>query len=528
MSGLARPGRFIKIALAIAAGALLMHHLSGWARFEGRVNRLALDLAKPDGIIVTRSLSRLPRDLLRVPLLKDTLSEEFVFYYEHNEDRLSLGGSLRRIAYEHDLNWSDRLLKEVLDQPAEIAFWRDAKGAAEYTLTAVTRDTLARLVQEAATLALKDNQLTRAGEIEVNGDAVPLLALSYGRDRNLLIASRGNRVVVLSDPGMLLAGPDKVDGKAAAVVARLLSGEAADQGVLRREFSLDSADLDHRLVVSARFLSFGYQRFFPAVEALRFDFGHGQWSTAVRLAAGTSLQPAASSRALPARPAACAWLPAAVPANLIPASAQGAPARLPRLAGTAAACWYGESSLHTPLFVAELATEADAATDEALGGLYAWMVKGTQVDDVDRQGAVRWQNETPAPYGPYGEDGQPAYYKPTLARKGRLVLFSPDDKLVGRALDVLERRYPSVADAMPARQGSVPLATFTPAAMASLSRAAVFDVLDNQALRDAAETHLVPRLEALGKYPAYRLMLPAPAPAGGWQKVNWEVLAANP
>ncbi|WP_374328124.1 DUF2138 family protein [Azonexus sp.] len=506
-----------------------MRHLSGWAQFDGQVNRLALDLAKPDGIVVTRSLSRLPRDLLRVPLLKDTLSEDFVFYYEHNEDRLSLTGSLRRIAYEHDLNWSDRLLQEVLDQPAEIAFWRDAKGAAEYTLTVITRDTLARLVQEAATFALKDKQLTRAGEIAVGGDSVPLLVLSYGRDRNLLIASRGNRVAILSDPGMLLASPNKVDDKAATVLARLLSANANDQGLLRREFSLDNADLDHRLVVSARFLSFGYQRFFPAVEALRFDFGRGQWSTAVRLASGTSLQPAASSRALPAGPAACAWLPAALPANLIPASAQGAPTSLPRLAGTAAACWYDESSLHTPLFVAELAAEADAVTDKALGELYAWMVKGTRVDDVSRQGTVQWQNQTPARYGPYGGDGQPAYYKPTFARKGRLLLFSPDDQLVGRALDVLERRYPSIADAMPVRQGSVPLATFTPAAMASLSRAAVFEVLDNQAaLHDAAETHLVPRLEALAKYPAYRLMLPASGTNGGWQKVNWEALAANP
>jgi len=178
--------------------------------------------------------------------------------------------------------------------------------------------------------------------------------------------------------------------------------------------------------------------------------------------------------------------------------------------------------------VAELAAEADTVTDAALSELYAWMVKGTPVDDASRQGAALWQKKTPAPYGPYSEDGQAAAYKPTLARKGRLVIFSPDDQLVGQALDVLERRYPSIADATPATPGSVQLAMFTPAAMAKLSHAAVFDVLDNQALRDAAETHLVPRLEALGKYPAYRLMLPDPGPAGGWQKVNWEVLASRP
>lgn len=528
MSGSSKPRKFIKITLAAVAAGLLLHQLFGWARFDGRINRLSLDLAKPDGLIVTRSLSRLPRDLLRVPLLKDTLKEDFVFYYEHNEDRLSLSGSLRRIAYEHDLAWNDRILREVLDQPAEIAFWRDAKGAAEHTLIAITRDSLAQVVQETATFALKDSQLKLAGEIKVHGDKVPVLALAYGRDRNLLIASKGNRVVVLSDPGMLLTETGKIDNKAEAVVAKLLSGEAAEQRTLRQDFDLDDAALDHRVAISARFLSFGYQSFFPAVEALRFDFGNGQWSSAVRLAAGTSLQPAASARALPARPAACAWLPVALPTTQALAGAKGAPTAVPRFASTGAACWYGESSLQTPLFVAELAADADAATDQALGGIYAWMVKGEPATGVNRKGVTLWQNQTPAPYGPYNDDKQKTFYKPTLARKGRLVIFSPDDKLVSLALDTLERRYPSVADTMPATPGSTQLAAFTPAAIAKLSRAAVFEVLEQPALRDAAQTHLVPRLEALGKYPAYRLVLPKANPAGGWQSVNWEVLATKP
>jgi uncharacterized protein YfaA (DUF2138 family) len=515
----------------LLAGGLAFHQLSGWARFEAQINRLSLDLAQPDGLIQTQSLSRLPRDLLAVPLLKDVLTEDFVFYYEQNEDRLSLAGSLRRLAYEHDLQWNDRLLGWVFDEPAEIAFWRDAKGAVAHTLVAISRNNLAKVLQEAATVALKDSQLTQAAEIRVDGDKVPVLALRYGRDRSLLLATRGNRVVILSDPGMLLTDANKTDAAAAAIVAKLLSASESDQRVFAKVFGLPPDGADHRVVLSARYLSFGYQHFFPALDALRFDFGANQWTTAVRLGHDASLSTEATSRALPARPAACSWLPMAWPTpELYAAKVVGAPP-LPRFAGTVAACWYGQSALHMPLFVAELASEPDARSDEALGALFAWMVKGhAQTSAAKRKGVSIWQSRAAAPYGPRAEDDK-TYYLPTLARAGRLVLFSPDDRLVSQALDTLERRYPSVVDALPADAAGTTLAVFTPAALADLSRQAVFAVLprsEEPTLHDAAQTHLIPRLKALEKYPAYRLTLAKNTSGGGWQTVDWQPLAAKP
>src|SRR5688500_4355479 len=114
--------------LLVLAAALLWYRAVTWARFQEPVTGLAVDLAHPDALIRTQSLSQLPRELLKVPLAQDLLTEDLLFYYEEHPDRLGLKGSLRRIAYEHELGWGDELLAWVLDQPAEVALWRARDG----------------------------------------------------------------------------------------------------------------------------------------------------------------------------------------------------------------------------------------------------------------------------------------------------------------------------------------------------------------------------------------------------------------
>src|SRR5512147_829100 len=89
--------------LLLLGVALHVYRSVGRADYSGPIASLSLDLEHPDVFVRTRSLSQLPRDLLKVPLARDLLSEDFVFYYEDDPDRLGLEGSLRRIAYEHDL-----------------------------------------------------------------------------------------------------------------------------------------------------------------------------------------------------------------------------------------------------------------------------------------------------------------------------------------------------------------------------------------------------------------------------------------
>ena len=191
----------------LVVAALLAYGAWGWTRM-GQVNSLGLNLAQPDALVVTSSLSTLPRDLLTVPLARDLLREDFLFYYEQSEDRLGLKGSLRRIAYEHDLAWGDQLLRMVLDQPAEVALWRDADGSLKHYAIAVSRSQLARLIEQAGKVALKDTQMTLAGELNVDGDTVNVFALEYAYHRTLLFAAHGQRMVILSHPGMLYGGKE--------------------------------------------------------------------------------------------------------------------------------------------------------------------------------------------------------------------------------------------------------------------------------------------------------------------------------
>jgi len=108
------------------------------------------------------------------------------------------------------------------------------------------------------------------------------------------------------------------------------------------------------------------------------------------------------------------------------------------------------------------------------------------------------------------------------------VLFrSPDATQVTRALATVAKRYPSMADVLP-REGTT-LGVIVPKSLSSLARAEALVMLpppDEPVFRAAAERHLLPRLDRVATYPAYRLALPAQAGTGRhWQQVSWQELA---
>jgi uncharacterized protein YfaA (DUF2138 family) len=275
---------------------------------------IALDLARPDALVETASLADLPRDLLTVPMFRDVLTEDLVAYYEQTEGRLSLHGTLRRLAYEHDLDLGDWIIRAVIDQPAEIALWKAGDGRLGHSLVVVNRTGLTRVLETAAKVALKDAQLKRVeGDLDVDGAAVPVYALAYARRRVLLFAGHGDRLVILSDAAILTDGRGRLRGDGPRVVAGLLSARADAHRIYRDHFALEPGERRHTLAVSARYLSFGYQRFFPGVSALRFDFMRDAWATRVLLDPAALSERALATRALwalvPAEPGACVALP---------------------------------------------------------------------------------------------------------------------------------------------------------------------------------------------------------------------------
>ena len=532
------------VASLVAIGAIVATTVR--ARFGGEINALGVDLGRPDAYVSTPALSKLPRDMVKAPVLREVLDEDFAFYYEEHEDRLGLRGAVKRIAFEHDKTLTDQLLEAALDEPAEMAFWADAKGAPRYWLMALTRNTLARTVQELGSVALKDNQLSVIESVRIGSSQVSAYALKLSPRRTLALLSLGNRVVVLSDPGLLFDAERHVDGASLALIAELLSGDTSSQSVYRRSLGLGVAGSGHTLVADARLLSFGYGHFFPGVQALRIDIdaGGAALRTHLRVADSGALPTEPAGRALwsalPAAAASCAVLPVDwAQLKLVLAGAKGAPAAeadkkkwdaiADRLDGPAAVCWYAKSQLHTPIVVARVKTAGDADMAFALDALSRWLAPANAVDASvpTRQGVGRWAREVKAPWGSRGE-GEETIYRPTLALQDRWLTFSPDDALVELALDAQARRYPSMADALPVT--SPTLAVLAPKQIAAMVRRESFEVIgpDQELFRQAAERRLVPRLDALGRLPAVRATTTGSPDAQRWVALDWQPLAPVP
>lgn len=534
-------------ALALAGSAALATVAWQWQRYEGHINALGVDLARPAAYLGTSALSALPRDLVKAPVLRDLLTEDFAFYYEAHEERLGLVGALRRIAFEHDTTLADNLIALALDEPAEVALWTDAKGAPRHWALAMTRGTLAKALQGLGAVAAKDRQFTLIGELKTSWlgfSSQPVYALQLSSRRTLAIASRGNRVVVLSDPGLLFDAERQPDARAAQVLESLLSGDAGAQALWRRHVGLAAAPVaGHTLVADGALLSFGYQHFFPGLQALRVDVapGGGSLRSLVRRSgpapAGTPPWPA-----LPARAAACALLPVdwgrakAVLADLPVPAAASAPAAAPPTAerraalaamaeafdGPAAVCWYDRSQLHTPLLVAH--AKGPAPAPAVVQQFARWWLPAAAAA-TEAAGPVT-QARIAAPYGPW-LDGETPVYQTRFARAGDWWLFSPDAELVDQAQAAIARRYPSLADSLGEPGGT--LALVAPPQVAELLKREALAVITPQqaSFRQAAETQLLPRLAALAKLPPVRALPQGPIDAQGWQALDWQPLKAE-
>ncbi len=525
------------VALAATVAAVLWG--SGWARYGGAINALGVDLGQPQAYISSASLSALPRDLAKAPVLRELLNEDFVFYYEDHEDRLNLQGTLKRLAFEHEPSLSDKLINLALDEPAELAFWTDAKSAPRHWALAMTRGSLAKALQGLATLAAKDKQLTLIGELRLSRLSVqkqPVYALTLSSRRTLAITTRGNRVVLLSDPGLLFDAQREGDPKAAQVLAELLSGDSAEQSPWRRHFKVATPKAGHSLVAGSALMAFGWQHFFPSIEALRVDvpLGGATLRTALRRSAAASATAATSGPSpwavMPSQAAACAGLPVdwararAVLGDIGKTNAElgkGLAAVAQGVDGAAAVCVYARSQLHTPLLVAHASGPAPDAA--ALQAFMAWWLPKSAAFENASGNAV--QAKVPARWGPL-KLGDSSAYQPTLRREGDWWLFSPDAALVALAADTVARRFPSVADSWggAANDGLTTLALAAPAQMADLAKRETLAVLTPQQtnFKQAAEQQLWPRLAAFAQLNAVRAVAVGAPDAQGWTNLEWQ------
>lgn len=514
-----------------------------------------LGMSRPDGLLETHSLSQLPKDLLAVPFLKETLTEDFVFYYETHVDRLGLIGSLRRIIYEHDLKLQDSLIEQLFDQPADVALWRGADGRLKDFLLVMDRGGLAKVLEPLAKVALDDSQLTRLSDVKVGADDVPLYQLTYNAGKALLFASHGDKLVVLSNPAKLYDPENGAEEEPGSVsikaIAALLNGEK----LFPEAFGLQPRlpEVKQRLSVNSSVLAMGYQRFIPNFAGLRFDMDDKGWHSFLAMDELDN-QPDFDFKpiwqAMPMGASACVTLPLAAEQQKpllvkLGADDKVAQALTEHMAGAAGLCWYADSRLYTPLLVASLDDDDSAKLDGDLGNLFGSMV-GAYEPNVEehafpvvetQNGPVhQWQRQVSSNFGPYKakEAENPeaisgkAFMKVSLARHGSTLLFSLDDKLVDKALGTLDKRFPPMADVVP-KDLLMPV-YFGPDSMALLMQQETLDSLPQDmepVFYNAAQTYLIPKLRTLGGYGKYALTLPEGSePDGHWQwlPLEWKAL----
>ncbi|WP_447792628.1 DUF2138 domain-containing protein [Pseudomonas farris] len=514
-----------------------------------------LGMSRPDGLLETHSLSQLPKDLLAVPFLKETLTEDFVFYYEAHADRLGLIGSLRRIIYEHDLKLQDSLIEQLFDQPADVALWRGADGRLKDFLLVMDRGGLAKVLEPLAKVALDDTQLSKLSEVKVGADAVTLYQLNYNASKSLVFASHGDKLVVLSNPAKLYdpenGASEDTGSVSTKAIAALLNGDK----LFPEAFGLPprTPEVKQRLSVNSSVLAMGYQRFIPNFAGLRFDMDDKGWHSFLAMDELEN-QPDFDFKpiwqTMPMGASACVALPLAAEQQkplLVKLGAEEsvAQALTEHMAGAAGLCWYADSRLYTPLLVASLNDDDSAKLDGDLGNLFGSMVGAYEGNVADHAFPVvekqegqthQWQRQVSSNFGPYkAKDAeQPdaitgkAFMRVSLARHGSTLLFSLDDKLVDKALGTLDKRFPPLADVLP-KDLLMPI-YFGPDSMAQLMQQETLDSLPQDmepVFYNAAQTYLIPKLRTLGGYGKYALTLPKGSePDGHWQwlPLEWKAL----
>lgn len=507
-----RAGVVLGLLVVTIASAATYRHGSNWQEFHFVGTRLMADLNQPDALIRTSSLSKLPHDVLKVPLVRDVLTEDLAFYYEQHEDRMGVGGAIKRIAYERNLDWTDKLLVSALNEPAEVAWWRDGKGALRHYALVLRRNMLTKVLQQAANIAMNDTQLKRAGELDTGKGKATILALEVNPRRTFLLISLGDRLVVLSDAGLLFDAKGQIVPASRVAVSAWLN----EDGVLAKQFALENTPRSqHTLVVGAPTLTLGYTAFLSEFKGLRFDFG-GNWSTSAWINGlpTAGLGDAELWHAAPANPSACVMLPVDWrAAKRVVTEAEKKPTQsdaLLSLDGNALACWYNESNLYSPVFIARLAKQLpDRAA--ALQALADWAMTADGVLDKTRLGdASIWR----------GAKGKAAF-----GTTGQYVAFSPDGALVDKTLDTLAHTYPAIADQTPTSNAT--LAVMTPRPLSAMAEREMLQAIryDSNFLT-AAQTHLPARIQALAAYPAYRLELNSTG-KNGWQSVVWRSAEAG-
>ena len=312
------------IKMAVGGVLIATVAIGGWRFAQNRMGSLSqvdaihIDMAKPDVVIQSDSLNQLPSKLLTIPVIKDILTQEVVFYYQEAPAKQSLQGALQRLAFDHNLRFEDRIIDKMLARKGDVYVWKGHTNKPDHWLFVGNSNAFSTVSEVLAKVALDDSQLTQVDTLKVDGDKIPLYALTY-QGKTGLFAATSERVMFLSDAGMLMDlkskpakalqleakidtdtdGNEKVtplpmpkaekpEGKLmserADMVAKLLSKRPENQQTINQGLGLSKAtQSQHSVYFSAAMLTLSYQDFMGGFQGSRFEFDGSTWQQAIAL-----------------------------------------------------------------------------------------------------------------------------------------------------------------------------------------------------------------------------------------------------
>ena len=503
------------IKMAVGGVLIATVAIGGWRFAQNRMGSLSqvdaihIDMAKPDVVIQSDSLNQLPSKLLTIPVIKDILTQEVVFYYQEAPAKQSLQGALQRLAFDHNLRFEDRIIDKMLARKGDVYVWKGHTNKPDHWLFVGNSNAFSTVSEVLAKVALDDSQLTQVDTLKVDGDKIPLYALTY-QGKTGLFAATSERVMFLSDAGMLMDlksmpakalqleakidtdtdGIEKVtplpmpkaekpEGKLmserADMVAKLLSKRPENQQTINQGLGLSKAtQSQHSVYFSAAMLTLSYQDFMGGFQGSRFEFDGSTWQQAIALK--PSLLPNHEWNGkdlfahMPHNAAFCANAP--IEWNSLNTQAKKLPTATDALSlaqfnNPVLACWYAGSPAAAPLFVTKLPKteqrEAQLAAlqqvfSDAIGAKEYTHKQRFEVSRKEIQGAVVNERIVSARYGSHDSNDLPAatakelsatrYFPVRYAVSGDYVWFSPNGDLVNQAVAVSQQQAPALAEQM--------------------------------------------------------------------------------
>jgi uncharacterized protein YfaA (DUF2138 family) len=489
----------------------------------------------PDSVISTQSLSDLPKDILKQPMLKEILTDDFAFYYLDSAEFLSLKGSLKRIAFEHELTFADEILNYVMSTPADVIFWKKENGRLDDFMLSIERTNLIDLLTMIGKVAANDKQLSVVEERTEGQDKFKIYKLRYGQHNQLYFTNLGTKLIVFTDPKMPMPTAQRLK---TWLKDDLYPSAVSQGGFFSKLFGNEETKNKHQTYLNINFLTFGYQKYLSHIDFMAFSFNDKNgWRTHALLSgidANVALNTNELWKAVPRSPAMCISLPlnhlsikelftkifADEKFNAVVSS----------FSKNMGVCWFAESRFYSPVYVLKTEKNIDIAFLEKAFNL---SIKNNEknpspVQISKTQDSLSMVKFIPSRYGTSSEKKDKEVtkgFKAKMASVGNYIVFSVDGSLVDKSVAVINKKSPALSEALSNKEKVA--GVLYPNMLSALMKKSIEESLSasgDTVFKEAFTKRFFPTLKKMNTMPNLSLEWPKDkiSETKEWQELSWE------